>query len=172
MWESLEQFQDINKRNNLLTRYSNFLLNDDIKKSMQSSSLILFPQFANSRKSSPDSYLTGNCKLYIKKLISQIKLLNIYCKRLIYDRKIYSFKNDFNCEFCGIRNTNILHFIVDCKLLYFKRKNYGLIMNQENSSLNINYYLEKPLITDLIIFVNFIKYVLEHGNLQNFVIWT
>ena len=90
-----------------------------------------------------------------KKIIAQIRLLNIYNSRIKIGKSIYKTLHNVPCEFCNLSENNIFHWIENCNLLKVKRKIF--LQDCNKSEFHIVYFLNNLSTSELKKFVVFIK---------------
>ena len=80
---------------------------------MNSSALTIYPMLMNN--GSDPKYLNLQIKLYYKKILAQLRLLNNYNSRIITKNKIVKLQNSNFCYNCSSYNS-IIHSLIDCEI--------------------------------------------------------
>lgn len=105
------------EKNSLIESLRKHLILEDRMSCQKSSSLTILPMLSTNTNNElhHSQYLNLNIPLYQKKAIIQLRMLNVYCPRIIINGNRYDPKNFLYgyCEYCHIEN-NITHAIVTC----------------------------------------------------------
>ena len=121
---TLESF--LKEKENLIKEFESYSKKEDILSIETSTSLTVYPWLF---KINPNNnYLNLKIPINDKKILAQLRVLNIYNRRVLTKKKIYTLNEDDYCEYCAEKNS-ILHSIIDCE----KYSDYRVKINTRNS---------------------------------------
>ena len=114
LWDDLSLETLSKEKKNLTEKFISYSKGEDLRKCLESSSLSLYPALCETP--SGTVYLQGNAPLEYKRIIAQVRLVNIYNPRILLKKgKSILIPNDY-CELCAKANS-LEHKVFEC--LYF-----------------------------------------------------
>lgn len=158
-FENIDLNSIIKEKNSLLSEFKEYIHGKDKIALLNNNSLAIFPMLY--KAGLVTKYLNLKIPLYYKKILAQIRLINIYNCRILTKNKTFTIKENTHCNICTDEYT-ILHLIKDCEQI--KRQREKLIPEILNSKMDnsIFHILNN---TDCEIkarkFVNFIHILIE-----------
>lgn len=125
-WNSLtlESFLEI--KETLVNKFNNYCYQNDFNSCINTSSLTIYNKIFP-KNPITENYLSSNLSLQEKRVIAQIRLLNNFVPRIVFNNVIYNLMETENCNYCNEANS-IIH-----KILYCIRFNEDRIVILENS---------------------------------------
>lgn len=149
----------IKEKDSLLSEFKKYIHGKDKTEIENNNSMPIFPMLYN--EGLVTKYLNLKIPLYYKKILAQIRFINLYNNRILTKKKIYSIKENTNCNYCTNEGT-ILHLIKDCEQLKKQReKLIPEILNSrmENGIFHIMNNIDSEVKARK--FVNFIHIIID-----------
>ena len=149
----------IKEKDSLVSEFKKYIHGKDKIKIENNNSMAIFPMLY--KAGLVTKYLNLKIPLYYKKILAQIRFINIYNKRILTKKKIYSIKESTNCNYCTDECT-ILHLIKDCE--HLKKQREKLIPEILNSRVeNGIFHILNNIDCEIKArkFVNFIHIIVE-----------
>lgn len=149
----------IELKDTLLKEYLAFWQEKDERDRLESTCLVLYGDIRLQGGIQP--YLLLELKLTEIKILAQIRLTNIYARRIIVDGEYYKLEDVGVCLICGKQN-DFIHKIIECEIYQNARSQLNLPV-LENKHRNIFQILEQPRYCYLRNLIKFVKDILENA---------
>lgn len=134
-WQNITLYSIVTNKTRWINEYEDFLRMRDIKRLCESRSLLILPQLTI-RESIQDYFkLCRSLKSF--RIITQLRLLNVFQTKIIINNKLYNWKCDGLCGGCRLLvNDFSFHVLIECRFHNEDREKFINGESDESSNLS------------------------------------